>query len=71
MLSALIDSPLPPLAEFLHEQGVCPKDLRRALEAWTDEAEATIHHLDSFTDPHTYLAASDQLQAVQVFRELL
>ena len=67
----LTDSALPSLADFLHEQGVRPTDLRRALATWTEEAQATVQHLDAFADPHTYLAASDELEAVQAFENLL
>ena len=64
-------SPLTPLDEFLAEQGVRLQDLRAALENWVDEAQTTLRHLDEMADPHTYLAGSDHLAAVETFRDLL
>lgn len=71
LASLLYESPLPPLDEFLGEQGVRAKDLRVALEQWADEAEALLRHVDAFADPHGYLAGSDHLAAVQAFRAVL
>lgn len=67
----LTDSLLPPLADYLAEQDVLPKNLRVALDTWLDQAHELLHGVDSFADPYNFLAESDRIQAVRAFRSAL
>ncbi|MGI4871235.1 MAG: hypothetical protein ACRYFX_08665 [Janthinobacterium lividum] len=45
--------------------------LRMLLDTWLEEGRELHYQVDQFTEPYTWLAISDHLEAVQTFRDLL
>ncbi len=45
--------------------------LRALLDEWLEEGQQALYEANEFAEPFKYLAISDQLAAVQAFRDLL
>lgn len=59
------------LADYREGTEVILTALRALLDQWLEEGQQVQYGVDQFLEPYKWLAITDHLEAVQVFRNLL